>query len=260
MRLPFLAAALLALSLSACATTSRDRELARVQYDLAVQAQRAGDARAALLEIEKAVEQDPEDARARNFHALVLHLHFNKLEEAIREYRQAVQLDPRYSEAKLNLGAALMAAGRYDEALAPLDEARRDLVFRDAHLAEGNFGWCKYRLGDEAAALEHLTAAVTMAPGFCLGFRNLAELYEARGELGAALEHLDRYARACPAEADADLRRGLVLLKQGDGCGARDAFAACVGKAKGGRVADECGKQAERAGCTADDVEIVIEE
>lgn len=260
MRAPVLAAALVALALSACASTSRDRELARVQYDLAVQAQRAGDPRAALLEIEKSVEQDPEDPEARNFHALVLHLHFGKLEDAIREYRKAVELDPRYSEAKLNLGAALMAAGRYEEALAPLDEARRDLVFRDAHLAEGNYGWCKYRLGDELAAIEHLTGAVTMAPGFCLGFRNLAEIREARGELAAALRDLDRYAQACPAEADADLRRGLVLLKQGDGCGARDAFASCVGKAKGGPLGDECGKQTEFAACADEGVEIVIED
>lgn len=260
MRVSSLAAVFIFFTLSACATTSGDRELAAVQYDLAVQAQRAGDARTALLEIERAVEQDPKDPKARNFHALVLHLHFGRLDEAIREYRKAVELDPRYSEAKLNLGAALMAAGRYDEALAPLDEARRDLVFRDAHLAEGNYGWCKYRLGDEGAALEHLTAAVRMTPGFCLGYRNLAEIHEARGDLQAALRNLDRYVESCPAEADADLRRGYVLLKQGDECGAHDAFAACAGKAKGGRLADECGKQAEFTGCSEDDVEISIED
>lgn len=262
MRLSFLPTVALVASLSslsACATTSGNRELAVVQYDLAVQAQRAGDARTALFEIEKAVAQDPKDPKARNFHALVLHLHFGRLEEAIREYRKAVELAPRFSEAKLNLGAALMAAGRYDEALAPLDEARRDLVFRDAHLAEGNYGWCEYRLGDEAAAIEHLTEAVRMAPGFCLGYRNLAEIYEARGELAAALRELDRYVQACPTEADAELRRGLVLLKQGDGCAAKDAFAACVGKAKGSRPADECAKQVGFVVCNEDDVEILIE-
>jgi Tfp pilus assembly protein PilF len=258
MRVPVLAA-VLTLALAACATTSRDRDLARVQYDLAVQAQRAGDPRAALLEIEKAVEKDPEDAQARNFHGLVLHLHFNKLDPAIEEYRKAIALDPNYSEAKLNLGAALMAAGRYREALAPLDEARRDLVFHDAHLAEGNYGWCQYQLGDEAAAIEHLTAAVNMQPQFCLGFRNLAEIHEARAEFPAALAALDRYAKACPTEADADLRRGLVLLKQGDGCGARAAFASCVGKAKGGPLGDTCGKQGELASCADEDAEIVIE-
>ncbi len=250
---------LLALALAACGTTSRDRELARVQYDLAVQAHRAGDPRAALLEIEKAVVHDPEDPKAWNFHALVLHLHFNQLEKAIASYRTAVALDPGYSEAKLNLGAALMAAGRYEEALGPLDEARRDLVFRDAHLAEGNYGWCKYQLGDETAALEHLQSAVRITPQFCLGFRNLAELYEARGQLDAALREIDRYAKACPSEPDAELRRGLVLLKQGEACLARDAFAACVGKGGGRPAVAQCGQELERVACADEDVEIVIE-
>jgi type IV pilus assembly protein PilF len=251
--------ALLALALAACATTSRDRELARVQYDMAIQAQRAGDPRGALVEIEKAVEAAPDDAEIRNFHALVLHLHFGQLDRAIAEYRRAIELQPNYSEAKLNLGAALIAAGRYEEALAPLDEARQDLVFHDAHLAEGNYGWAKYKLGDEAAALEHLNRAVTMTPAFCLGYRNLAEIHEARGDLPAALRELDRYARACPAEPDADLRRGQVFLRRGEGCLARDAFASCVGKAAGGPLGRECEERAERASCTEDDVEIVIE-
>jgi type IV pilus assembly protein PilF len=251
--------ALLALALAACATTSGDRDLARVRYDMAIQAQRAGDPRGALQEIAQAVEAAPDDPEIRNFHALVLHLHFGQLDRAIKEYRKAIELRPNYSEAKLNLGAALIAAGRYEEALAPLDEARQDLVFHDAHLAEGNYGWAKYKLGDEAAAIEHLNLAVTLTPAFCLGYRNLAEIHGARGDLPAALRELDRYAKACPAEADADLRRGLVYLRQGEGCLARDAFASCVGKAAAGPLGAECEKRAEEASCTEDDVEIVIE-
>ena len=83
-----------------------------------------------------------------------------------------------------------------------------------------------------------------MNPGFCLGHRNLAELQDRDGDLDAALRSLDRYARACPAEPDADLRRGQVLMKRGDACGAHAAFVSCANKARGSIAGEECERQA----------------
>lgn len=238
-------AALLLLVATGCQTVSvKQRDIARVHFELAVKAHSIGDPRAALAEVESSLKTDPSNAEAHNFRGLVLFLPpFRQREEAIAEYRKSIELDPKNADAKVNLGAALMAMERWEEAMAPLDEARHDMIYQDAHLAEGNFGWCKYKLGDVQGALQHLSAAVEMRPSFCLGYRNIAEIHEAAGALEEASRWLERYSKTCPDFPDADYRRGMVLLKRGSLCEARAAFLACRDKAKAGELGDECGKQ-----------------
>jgi type IV pilus assembly protein PilF len=237
---------LLALALAACSGPSqKDRELARVHQNLAAQSLSQGDPRAALAEIEKSVAKDPENAEARNLYGLLLHLYFHRLDAAVAQYREAIELKPDYSEAKVNLGAALTAQGRCAEAIPLLDQARGDLLYREPYLAENNLGWCKYKLGDVEGALMHLRAAVQNNPNFCLGYRNLAEIAETQGRLDDALRLLERYGKSCPKEPDADYRRGLVLLKQGSDAAARQAFVDCGEKAGESELADACTRQAE---------------
>lgn len=237
---------LVVVALAACAGVSqKDREAARVHQNLASQSLAQGDPRAALAEIEKAVEKDPENAEARNLYGLLLHLYFQRLDAAVKQYEKAIELKPDYSEAKVNLGAALTAQGRCKEAIPLLNQARGDLLYREPYLAENNLGWCMYKLGDIDGALVHLRAAVTNNPSFCLGYRNLAEIAESQGALDDAVRLLERYGKSCPNAPDADYRRGLVLLKQGDDAQARAAFEACRQKAKDGELADACTRQAQ---------------
>ncbi|WP_373046249.1 social motility TPR repeat lipoprotein Tgl [Vulgatibacter sp.] len=231
--------------LAACGGVSqKDRELGEVHQRLAQQSLASGDTRAALAEIEKSVEKDPENPEARNLYGLLLHLYFQRLDAAVVQYRKAIELKPGYSEAKVNLGAALTAQGRCDEAIPLLDEARGDLLYREPYLAENNLGWCKYKKGDVEGALMHLRAAVSNNPGFCLGYRNLAEIAQSQGELDDAMRLLERYGKTCPKEPDADYRLGLVLLEQGKDEAARRSFLACVEKAKDEELGDECTRQA----------------
>lgn len=233
-------------ALAACAGVSqKDREAARVHQNLAAQSLAQGDPRAALAEIEKSVEKDPENAEARNLYGLLLHLYFQRLDAAEKQYRKAIELKPDYSEAKVNLGAVLTAQGRCKEAIPLLDQARGDLLYREPYLAENNLGWCLYQLGDVDGALLHLRAAIANNPSFCLGYRNLAEIADSQGALDDALRLLERYGKSCPDVADADYRRGLVLLKQGHDARARAAFEACAEKAKEGELADACTRQAQ---------------
>lgn len=175
-------ALLLALFLAGCVSISeKDRELALVHRNLAAQSLQAGDPRAALAEIEKSLERNPEDPEARNLYGLLLHLYFHRLNAAVAQYRQAIDLRPDYSEAKVNLGAAYTALGQCEKAIPLLEEARADLRYREPYLAENNLGWCKYELGDVEGAIVHLRAAIASNPGFCLGYRNLAQIAKDRG-------------------------------------------------------------------------------
>lgn len=237
---------LLALVLAGCATVSaKDRQKAASHFEIASTALAGGDPRTALAEVEQAAKLDPKDPEIHHLHGLLLHVYFGELDAAASAYLRAIALKPGYSEAKVNLSAVYLATSRCELAVPMLEEARRDLLYREPYLAENNLGWCKYQLGDSEAALRHLRAAVSINPGFCLGYSNLGEIMENQGRMDEALRFVERYAKTCPDVADAEWRRGLLLLERGRTAEARTAFVACIEKAKNEDLAGECVRHAE---------------
>lgn len=239
---------ILLLGAAGCATISqKDRDLSLAHLGLAEQSVAAGDPRGALKEVETSVEHDPKNADARNLYGLLLHVSFQQIDRAIVQYREALSLRPGFTEVKVNLGAALTAAGRCGEAIPLLEEAREDLVYREPYLVENNLGWCKIQLGDAPGGIIHLQQAVSLNPGFCLGYRNLGQVMEDQGRWEEALHYHERYGKACPTVADADLRIGLAYLELGRMEEARQAFLACKEKATGD-LADQCERKAALLG------------
>ena len=80
-----------------------------------------GERFAALVNYVKAVEVDPNNSTARHYLASFLCTAGREL--AISEFRRALELDPRLTDAHLNLGLALAEAGQHDDALAELESA-----------------------------------------------------------------------------------------------------------------------------------------
>ncbi len=231
-----------------CATVSvRDRELALTHLGLAEQSLAAGDPRGALAEIETAVRHDPTNPEVRNLYGLLYHVAFRQNERAIAQYREAIRLAPNYSEAKVNLSAVLMDEGRCAEAIPLLEEASEDLLYREPYLVENNLGWCKLELGDRQAGIRHLQNAISLNPGFCLGYRNLGQAMEEEGRREEALHFFEKYAEHCPQVAESHLRVGLLLLELGDEMAAREAFRTCAEKGSGD-LAEQCAREASLLG------------
>lgn len=231
-----------------CASVSaRDRELARTHLSLAEQSLGAGDPRGALAEIETAVRHDPQNPEVRNLYGLLLHVAFGQNERAIAQYQRAIQLAPNFTEAKVNLSAVLMDEDRCAEVVPLLEKAREDLLYREPYLVENNLGWCKRKLGERAAGIRHLQNAVSLNPGFCLGYRNLGEAMEEEGRREEALHFFQKYAEHCPQIAESHHRVGLLLLESGDEASAREAFLACAERASGD-LAEQCAREASLLG------------
>ncbi|HSP78920.1 MAG TPA: social motility TPR repeat lipoprotein Tgl [Myxococcaceae bacterium] len=233
---------LLALALMGCkhVPTEKERRGAEIHFELGVQAQQSGNVKEAYLEFQKALELDPEYPEARNAIAILLHLSFNRPEEAITHYQKALEVRPGFSEAKTNLGNVYLSQERYDEAISLYEEALNDMLYPTPYIAQGNLGWALYKKGDGERALQSIKAAVTTNPGFCLGYRNLGLIYEEQGELADSCRYFSRYRESCPEEADAHLREGACLVKQGKLDAARERFTTCEAKAKTEALKDDC--------------------
>ena len=239
---PMLAASGAAFIAFACAhvPTEKEQRASEIHYDLGIQAQSAGNLQEAYSEYEQALALDPQNARAHDAMALLLHLGFQKHQAAIGHFEQALRLDPQFSEAEVNLGNVYLDLKQYDQAIAHYERALNDMRYPTPYIAQCNLGWAEYRRGNTEKALDQIKAAVTVNPKFCLGYRNLATIYDETGRLEEACSQLSHYRENCPDVPDAYYREAVCLAKVGRSGDAQRRFAECEAKAADGQLKDDC--------------------
>jgi tetratricopeptide (TPR) repeat protein len=160
-----------------------------------------------------------EDERARAFVEEGLrHADEGRWDEAIRAYKQAAGVDPRYSDAYLNMGDAYMSAGKYREGFAAyrqaIDAAPRNA---DAHYS---LGAAFNDMGQYGEAFKPFVAAIGLRPDFAEAHYGIGFAYLRLENFRDALPYLRRAVRLMPDDADTHLALGLTYL------GLRDVKAA----------------------------------
>jgi predicted O-linked N-acetylglucosamine transferase (SPINDLY family) len=129
------------------------------------------------------------------------------LAEAVACFRHCVAAQPRREEFVCNLGQALVAAGRADEAIALLH------TLPDSAAAQLNLGTAHEALGDLRSAAGAYEAAVRLRPEQFAGWLNLGSAREQLDELPAAFVACNRAVALHPTSARAHLGRGRVQAK-----------------------------------------------
>jgi len=135
-----------------------------------------------------------------------------KMQEAAVSYRNALMLKPDMAEAHLNLGAVLQALGKSGAA-----EARfRQAIAIKPNLAEAyvNLGNILLEQGklDEAAASQQ--KALAFRPGFAEAHFNLGNAHRAQGNHAQAVADYERALELNPNLAEAHSNLGNTLLAQ----------------------------------------------
>jgi tetratricopeptide (TPR) repeat protein len=124
-----------------------------------------------------------------------------KLEQALREYAEAISADPALAAAHNNLGSAHFAAGRFEAAAAAFRRAcELDAAYGQAHF---NLALAHIKLGREKEAHEALGAALR-------AYNSAGEAYLKAGRLPEAEESFRGMLQIDPDYAPALLRLGLV--------------------------------------------------
>jgi tetratricopeptide (TPR) repeat protein len=129
--------------------------------DNALALQQSGDNAAALAEWKKALEIDPNDARANNGIGIALSLSGDS-DGAISYLQKATHINPDFFEAYYNLGLELAKKERVNEAIdAWLNTVRIRPNFAAGH---ENLGYAFYLQGKFADSLVHLRLALELEP------------------------------------------------------------------------------------------------
>lgn len=136
---------------------------------------------------------------------------------AEQKYRELLAVEPDYYRAQYNLGLALLAQGRNEEAAAALERAVeiRAKLGLDEPTLFNSLGWAHYLAGDlakaEAAYLRGVELAATNSPASNQKlFNNLGTLYLRQGRLDDAEAVL---VRARDQFGSAQAETGLEMVR-----------------------------------------------
>lgn len=136
-----------------------------------------------------------------------------RAEEALAHYAEAIRLQPAVPEPHYNLGLALARLNRPAEAVARYEEALRlQPAYPEAHNNLGNVLLAAGRL-DEAG--RHYEEAVRLRPGMAEAHGNLAIVRLEQGRGAEAIRHGEEAVRLDPAHAEARYNLGNALAQAG---------------------------------------------
>jgi tetratricopeptide (TPR) repeat protein len=145
-----------------------------------------------------------------------------RYDEAQVHYERAIALRSDYAPAYSNLGTALRAKRRLDEAVASYERALQlQPDYPDAHY---NLANVLLDQGQSAAAIEHFQVALRSVPGSAEVHNNLGIALAAKGQLPEALAEFQSALRIEPGSAKTHRNLGDVLLSAGRGGEALDHF------------------------------------
>ncbi len=257
----------LALAPACASRPKRDTEQAFVRYQLGLEYFRARRVEAAVEELRKSLEADPENAEAYNMLGIIAlnqgHDYVAQAEsadcllgpdgelvrqdaarrfrEAEQQFRKAVALRPEFPTAWNNLSVAALQLQDWGAAATAASEALKDSTYGEPEYARANLGWAYLQMKETQRAWKELHEAVARAPRFCVARYRLAKVYFERGDMAQAAENLDMVVEdaRCPIQ-EAYLLAGLVHQRDRERDRARALFRRCTDLAPRSCVAREC--------------------
>jgi Flp pilus assembly protein TadD len=221
---------------------------------------------AALVEIQRALELDPENPEAHYLMGVVKmgqgleHLEIAnratcmkeaqaeaeradaevKMTEAKQSFERALTFRAAYAEAYDGLAVLAINNQDFDAAVRFEQRAQESVVFAENRIARANLGWAYYRKKDLVRAEKELREAVAKEPRFCVGHYRLGQVLFDETELGQAIDELTMVAsQKCPIQ-EAYRLLGLAKKRLHADAEAKQAFETCIQLAPHSCMAQEC--------------------
>jgi tetratricopeptide (TPR) repeat protein len=218
-RAPLLVLLLGAAFLPACATTSAEDEIrkleARSSYEAGVKSIADGKVSLGLSSLRQAVEIEPQNPLYHNAVGAVL-LNVGRFPDAQAEFQKAVELDPTYSDAFHNLGSAFAEQGKWEEAIGAYRKALAQTIYASPENTYNNLGYAYWALDRRQEAEEAFRAALQLEPKLVPSHFWLGVLLQKEGRKDEAKRHFEA-ARDLEPASMLGRRAAEVLKAMGDG-------------------------------------------
>jgi Flp pilus assembly protein TadD len=209
----------MAACLSACASTSPEEEIRRLEarsaYESGVKAIGEGRIPLALASLRQAAEIEPKNPLYHNAVGAVL-LNVGRFPDAQIEFQKAVELDPTYADAFHNLGSAYAEQGKWEEAIVSYRKALAQTIYASPESTYNNLGYAYWAIDKRQEAEEAFRAALQLEPKLVPSHFWLGVLLEKEGRKDEARTHF-RAARDLEPASMLGRRAAEVLKAMGDG-------------------------------------------
>ena len=135
-----------------------------------------------------------------------------KLEEAVKQYEEALRVNPGYPQAERNLGNALALQGKLEAAIPHYAAALKSKP--DYAEAEYNWGSALALEGKQDEAEGHFLAALRLSPDYAEAHNSYGNLLVLQGRMDHAIAEYRAAIRAKPDYAEAHCFLGRALARQ----------------------------------------------
>lgn len=150
------------------------------------------------------VEKSPAKARPHNNLANA-YAEASRINDAIREYREAIRIDPKDLHAHNNLGTVYKDAGRMDEAVV---EFKKAVAINPAYpFAHNNLGAAYFSKGDVLGAIDEYEESIRLEPGNVEAYYNLGAAFDAAGRREDAIEAYQAFVDLAPPRYFMEIER-----------------------------------------------------
>lgn len=181
-------------------------------FDRAVELAQKNRTIEAVVEWKKAVELNPDEAKARFNYALALGKQ-GQLDEAIHQYQKTIDLDPENASAYTNIAVALASTGRMSQAL-PYFERAAALEPEGAR-ALSNFGAALIEVGRVDEGISYCRKALEIDPRYADAYNSLGSALAKTDRLDEAIAHLEKAVLILPGSFEYRYNLGRFLAAKG---------------------------------------------
>ncbi|MDA9990910.1 tetratricopeptide repeat protein [Paracoccaceae bacterium] len=166
----------------------------------------------AIKHYKQALEVRPDYADVYNNMGVAFKLN-GGLEKAISSYKKAIEIQPNHADAYSNMGSALAEVGKLEEAI---DCCERALSINPDHAdAHNNLGVALMQKGEVTSAIENYKKAIRLKPGFAETYNSMGVALNELGKLDAAIDSFKKALDFKDDYADAFNNMGNALKGKG---------------------------------------------
>jgi tetratricopeptide (TPR) repeat protein len=151
----------------------------------------------------------------------------SKFEEALPLLNQAIEQDPRFTDAYISRSFSYGKLGKIDKAIKDVQKVLE--LDSNNEIAYNNRGFLYLRLGQYDKAIADFTKAVALNPGDEAAWANRAEAYWRAGDPADALTDCSKAIGLDAGDADPYITRGDILASQGEAVRAISDYDTAIG-------------------------------
>ena len=172
-----------------------------------------------------------------------------QLNEAIANYREALEIKPEVAQVQSNLGNALVRGGNVEEAIVHLQKALQiDPAYPEAY---NHMGSALMKKGQAGEAIGYYQKAVQLNTNYADAYNNLGVAFLRNGQVDQAIAHYKKAIAINPGSAEMQFNLGNALAREGNWADAIACYQAALSAerdfVKAAKIRNNLGAALERA-------------